>query len=139
MAATDQTYRDQKTLDVVFGVSSLLLLATTLWMFADDYNREWKTEQRAFRDVEAAMFTRQAVADLPDLTEYAALKTKVEKAKEKRTSDAAKIQDYDREINKLLPDKESREQKAAESSKAARLFGRVRLLRANPTDASGME
>ena len=45
MAATDQTYRDQKILDVVFGVSCALMLITTGWMFWQDYNRDWKAGQ----------------------------------------------------------------------------------------------
>ena len=52
MAATDQTYRNQKTLDVVFGVSCLLMLLSTMWMFVQDYDREYKPIQRKFRDVE---------------------------------------------------------------------------------------
>jgi cytochrome c peroxidase len=71
MAASDQTYRNQKTLDMVFGVSSVLMLISIIWMFAQDYNREWKTEQRAFRDVTEAMADRMALAKLPDPREYA--------------------------------------------------------------------
>jgi mono/diheme cytochrome c family protein len=66
MAATDQTYRNQKTLDVVFGASCFVMLASIVWMFYDDYAREWKTEQRAFRDVEEEMSKRMALARLPD-------------------------------------------------------------------------
>jgi hypothetical protein len=36
MAATDQPYRNQNTLDVVFGVSCVLMLVTTGWMFWQD-------------------------------------------------------------------------------------------------------
>src|SRR4051812_6373530 len=66
MAATDQFYRSQRTLDVVFGVSCGLLLLTTLWMLADDYLAGWKKEQRLFRDVEAALAERDTIAQLPD-------------------------------------------------------------------------
>ncbi len=55
MAATDQTYRNQKTLDVVFAVSCILMLIGTLWMFWQDYDRPFKHVQREFRDVEEAM------------------------------------------------------------------------------------
>src|SRR5262249_51741687 len=67
MAATDQTFRNQKTLDIIFGVSGLVMLATIVWMFADDFFRKWKTEQRAFRDVEAAMAQRSLFDKLPEL------------------------------------------------------------------------
>jgi len=52
MPATEQTWRDQKLLHVVFGLSSLLMLVATIWMLAADHNREWKQYQRDFRDVE---------------------------------------------------------------------------------------
>src|SRR5258708_405206 len=67
MAATDQTFRNQKTLDLIFGVSGLVMLATIVWMFADDYFRKFKTEQRAFRDVEAAMAQRSLIDLLPKI------------------------------------------------------------------------
>ena len=58
MAATDQPYRNQKTLDIVFGVSCVLLLVSTGWMFCDDHNRPYKPIQRKFRDVEEELPSR---------------------------------------------------------------------------------
>ncbi len=46
MPATEQTWRDSKLMHVVFGVSSLLMLLTTIWMLAADHRREWKDFQR---------------------------------------------------------------------------------------------
>jgi mono/diheme cytochrome c family protein len=67
MAATDQPYRSRKTLDVVFAASCVLMLLCILWMFADDHNRQWKVEQRTFRDVEEALAQRQMLAMLDRL------------------------------------------------------------------------
>jgi mono/diheme cytochrome c family protein len=74
MAATDQTYRGQKTLDLVFGVSGILMLLSMVGMFAQDYFRPFKTEQRAFRDVEYGMAVRGLLDLLPQsiLTEIRA-------------------------------------------------------------------
>jgi mono/diheme cytochrome c family protein len=66
MAASDQTYRNQKGLDVVFGVSCVLMLVSVIWMFQQDYSREFKVEQRDFRDVEAAVAERQMLNLVPD-------------------------------------------------------------------------
>src|SRR5688572_8665096 len=66
MAATDQHYRNQKTLDIVFAVSCIAMLLSTIWMFWDDYNKQWKKEQRAFRDVEEALNERAMLARLPN-------------------------------------------------------------------------
>ncbi|HVC98397.1 MAG TPA: PDZ domain-containing protein [Pirellulales bacterium] len=52
MPANEQTWRDQKRMHVVFGVSSLVMLLATVWMLVADHNREWKSYQRGFRDVE---------------------------------------------------------------------------------------
>src|SRR5437868_3200254 len=66
MAASDQTYRNQKALHLVFAISSVAMLATTVWMFWDDYNRPFKKEQRKFRDVEEEMAKRSLLASAPD-------------------------------------------------------------------------
>lgn len=53
MPATEQTWRNQKLLHIVFGVSALAMLVSTVWMLAADHTREWKRYQRKFREVEA--------------------------------------------------------------------------------------
>jgi mono/diheme cytochrome c family protein len=65
MAATEQFYRNQKALDVVFGVSCVLMLLSCLWMYAQDYNREYKGAQRRFRDIEEAMNERLMLEKMP--------------------------------------------------------------------------
>jgi mono/diheme cytochrome c family protein len=69
MAATDQTYRNQRALDIVFAVSCLLMLVSVVWMFAADYNRDWKVVQREFRDVETALSERLMLEKLPEAEE----------------------------------------------------------------------
>src|SRR5262245_45613289 len=66
MAATDKTYREQKVLDIVFAVSCVLMLFSIVWMFVQDYNREFKHEQRVFRDVEEAQAERAMLEKVPD-------------------------------------------------------------------------
>jgi mono/diheme cytochrome c family protein len=69
MAATEQFYRKQKTLDMVFGLSCIAMLVTALWMFADDYNREYKGEQREFRNVEEAVNEHSMLDKMPTTAE----------------------------------------------------------------------
>lgn len=52
MPATEQTWRNNAVMHVVFGITSLVLLLATLWMFVADHSREWKRYQRKFRRVE---------------------------------------------------------------------------------------
>ncbi len=58
MPATEQTWRESKLMHVVFGISSLAMLVTTIWMLAADHRREWKDYQRKFQDIET--WTAQA-------------------------------------------------------------------------------
>lgn len=60
MPATEQTWRNIKTMHVVFGVSSLALLLSTLWMLVADHNRSWKEPQRQFRTVETRFLNMNA-------------------------------------------------------------------------------
>ncbi len=58
MPATEDTWRNQKLMHLVFGVTALVMLLGTVWMFADDHRREWKEYQRKFRKIET--WTTQA-------------------------------------------------------------------------------
>ncbi len=63
MAARDDFYRNQKVLDVVFSLSSVAMLASLIWMFWVDYDREFKTVQRKGREIEVSLL-RQEVSHL---------------------------------------------------------------------------
>lgn len=52
MPATEQTWRSQTLLHRVFGVSAFVLLASTMWMFYADHNREWKPYQDTARHMD---------------------------------------------------------------------------------------
>src|SRR5262249_20868704 len=77
MAATDQFYRKQKTLHVVFGVTCLLMFLSIIWMLVQDYNREFKTVQRTFRDVEETVSERLMLDKLPEAERVEAAKQDV--------------------------------------------------------------
>jgi mono/diheme cytochrome c family protein len=81
MAATDKPYRNQYRLDVVFGVSCLLLLLSTAWMLYDDHYRPFKPIQREFRDVEEALYSQQLAEKYPQ-DQYDAIKEKWNQAAE---------------------------------------------------------
>ncbi|TDI40910.1 MAG: c-type cytochrome [Acidobacteria bacterium] len=50
---------DISGLNVVFGISSIFLFATTIWMIWADYSREWKGYQRQFSQMERETTGRQ--------------------------------------------------------------------------------
>src|SRR5579871_699730 len=106
MAATDQTYRKQKTLDIVFAVSCVLMLISIIWMFAQDYNRAFKKIQAKFRDVDEALTERQLVEKLPNVE-------RVQEAVSQREQAEAELQrikdESRRAIRPLLREKAQRE------------------------------
>ncbi|MFP6588735.1 MAG: hypothetical protein VB814_13880 [Pirellulaceae bacterium] len=52
MPAGDQTIWDQKKLHVVFAITSVILLISTLWLFWKDHAREWKQYQAEARVID---------------------------------------------------------------------------------------
>ncbi len=52
MPATEQTWYNLKLLHVVFSVTAILLLFSTIAMLAVDHNRPWKKYQRVFQALE---------------------------------------------------------------------------------------
>jgi mono/diheme cytochrome c family protein len=102
MAATDQTYRRQRMLDIVFGVSCVLMLVSVVWMFAQDYNRDFKKVQRDFRDVEEALTERTMLEKMPDVNELKQISTEVTQARKSLDDLKAKHQ---KELRALYTDK----------------------------------
>lgn len=108
MAASDQNYRTQHTLDIVFALSSLAMLLSVVWMMADDYYRPYKVEQRDFRTVEATLAQRLAIEQIPEKAEFEARKKTFDDARqiyessEKQTA----LRDLKAEVRTLQPKKE---------------------------------
>ncbi len=101
MAASDATYRNTKVLHIVFAVSSVVMLLTILAMFADDYYRDWKVEQRLFFDVQDEMAKRAALTAAPSeeqIADIEKMETSLHSKKEKLVKDKA---DLDRSLGDL--------------------------------------
>ncbi|MBI2824847.1 MAG: c-type cytochrome [Planctomycetia bacterium] len=137
MPATEQTWRDVKWMHVLFGVSGVAMLVTTVWMLAADHYREWKPVQRKFRDIEA-WFTQARISD-QDSAQYeqrgvelaqalaeaqaepppeALVAEFIAQAKPRAADngyDLAAIEKYDREIRGLEQTGDSSAQPAADS------------------------
>lgn len=109
MAATDKAYRDQYKLDIVFAVSSILMLISVMMMFMQDYYREFKDEQRVFRDVESRLAQRIALEQIPSDEELDAAEKAIEDAKAKRQEDEPKVRELRKEIEEKRPTKEKLE------------------------------
>jgi cytochrome c2 len=111
MPATEQTWRDSKLMHLVFGISGLAMLATTIWMFAADHRREWKDYVRKFQEIET--WTAEARLSQQGTKEY---RREVEEAEaallaaREVVPDAAQLDDFeeavaaDAEKRKVKPD-----------------------------------
>jgi mono/diheme cytochrome c family protein len=98
MAATDQFYRNQKALNIVFAVSCILLLLSTLWMFAQDYYRPFKDVQRKFRDVEAAVNERLMLDQLPEGGAFEEARQAVVGARQELAKKRAEVSNIEKEL-----------------------------------------
>jgi mono/diheme cytochrome c family protein len=114
MAATDKTYRPQHTLDIVFAVSCVLMLVSVIWMFAADYDREFKHIQRQFRDVDDALTERTLIQKIPDPAKVTEASEAVTNAR--KELDAVKARNASA-LSSLLKDK-ARAEARAQSIKA---------------------
>ncbi len=52
MPATEETYRSQPTLHLVFALTSIGMMLSFVWMIAADHLRPWKGIQREFQQIE---------------------------------------------------------------------------------------
>lgn len=109
MAATDKPLRDQNTLDIVFAVASILMLVSAILMFAQDYFREWKPEQRVFREVESKLAQRAALQQLPSEDDLADAEAAVQEARKERQEKQPEVDEMKKELAKLEPDREKAE------------------------------
>src|SRR5262245_39536926 len=49
MPASEETFRPQPLLHLLFAISSIAMLLATVWMVMADHLRPWKEVQRAFQ------------------------------------------------------------------------------------------
>jgi cbb3-type cytochrome oxidase cytochrome c subunit len=110
MAASDKPFNNQRTLDIVFAVSNILMLLSVVWMLWDDHFREWKVEQRLFRNVEVAVAQRAALDSLPTLDEFNEAKKKVEDGRKLRADKDSDLKTAQAKLIELRPAREKADQ-----------------------------
>ena len=69
MPATEETFRSQRKLHIVFAVTSIGMTLATVWMILNDHLRPWKTVQREFHRVETAKLEVQKAEEQRKLDE----------------------------------------------------------------------
>ncbi|MFO0953926.1 MAG: c-type cytochrome [Isosphaeraceae bacterium] len=89
MPATEETYRKQSTLHIVFAVSSIAMTVAIVWMILADHLRPWKQVQREFHHIEDAKLHAQEVASTKKLQDEKQLQLDDIDAKIKQAEDVA--------------------------------------------------
>ena len=103
MPASEETYRRQPTLHLVFAISSIAMLLSTVWMVMADHLRPWKQVQREFQLVEREKLE-------------AAEKEKLEEQKAKYQK---QIDEIDAKIQEAEADAETRAPRSAHDRRAS--------------------
>ena len=106
MPATEETYRNQSTLHIVFGISSIAMLLAIVWMIMADHLRPWKEVQREFHHVEEAKLSAARQKAEQDQrakyqTQIDALDAKIKQTEENAEQRASDIRKIDKEISAL--------------------------------------
>jgi biopolymer transport protein ExbB/TolQ len=106
MPATEETYRPQTTLHVVFAVTSIVMLLSMVWMILADHLRPWKEVQREFHHIEEAKLKATEEQKRVDLeakhkNEIEELDRKIAAAREKAKENARLIREKEMERDKL--------------------------------------
>ncbi|MDE0734446.1 MAG: hypothetical protein OSB47_01405, partial [Pirellulaceae bacterium] len=95
MPATEQTKYNIKLLHVIFAVTGLVLLVSTVWMLKADHEREWKQYQRKARTIDLRMTDWRLLQQQTDAVaqQQDAIQVRLDAARGK-TLDAALVSDF---------------------------------------------
>jgi mono/diheme cytochrome c family protein len=87
-------------LNVVFAASSLFLFLSVVWMVWDDYNREWKTTQRQFAQLEyqVTQAQLQAAGRAVDRNKVGQLESQQKAAEQNVTANKAKVDELEKKL-----------------------------------------
>jgi cbb3-type cytochrome oxidase cytochrome c subunit len=106
MPATEETYRRQPALHLVFAISSIAMLLATVWMVMADHLRPWKQVQREFQLIERDKLNAQEKEKQDELnTKYKSqlddINSKIESANKSADEQYSQIRSVDSQISKL--------------------------------------
>lgn len=135
MPATDKTWYNIKRLHAIFGVSGLILLFSTLWMFKADHQREWKQYQRKARSIDLRMADWRKLQQQTEVISNARqqIEKKLAEARE-APMDAARLKEFGDLAGEALA--EASEKKlaaviAASKQEESQLLGSLKFRRAD--------
>ncbi len=111
MPATEETYRSQPTLHVVFAISSIAMMLVIVWMIMADHLRPWKNFQREFHHYEEAKLKAAEKEKVRQQAEKSQAKIdqltkQITDAKQLEYQNASEIRKVDAELDRVGGQKE---------------------------------
>ena len=111
MPATEEPFRRQSTLHVVFGITSIAMTASIVWMILADHLRPWKQVQRAFHQIEdsklrASEAQKQEELETRSKAELDSIAKRIEDARALQERNAAEIRATQAEVDQRIGDNE---------------------------------
>ena len=110
----DERHYNRNKLNLIFSLSSILLLLCLGWLLVSDYVRGWKRHQEEFRSLEIAKTgakLEEARRLLESQEEYKFLALQIEKAQKEQEANRAGLETLQKEIAPLRAQKDLVEQK----------------------------
>ncbi len=106
MPASEETYRSQPSLHIVFAITSVAMTLSIVWMIMADHLRPWKQVQRAFQQVEEAKLKASEKEKLQEQkakyqTKIDAIDAKIKAAELRRDENASQLREVDAELKGL--------------------------------------
>src|SRR4051812_33924327 len=103
MPATEETYRSQPTLHLVFAISSIVMTLSIVWMIMADHLRPWKQVQREFQVIEQDKLAaeQKKQSDKINAQELARIDQQIQAANERKEENARQIREQERNLKKL--------------------------------------
>src|SRR3954464_3178010 len=100
MPASEETYRSQPRLHLVFALTSVGMMLSIVWMIAADHFRPWKNFQRDFQKIEREKLKATEQEKLKaqqalHKTQIEALTAEIEAAESKRIDNASELREVD--------------------------------------------
>jgi cbb3-type cytochrome oxidase cytochrome c subunit/peptidoglycan hydrolase CwlO-like protein len=99
MPATEETYRSQPTLHVVFALSSVAMTLSIIWMVMADHLRPWKEVQREFQKIEESKLRATEKEKLNE--QKAKYQAKIDEIDQKIRDAKSQQQEHEREIRRV--------------------------------------
>ena len=100
----NERHYDITKLNKLFALVSLVLLASVIFLFVNDYSREWKKYQKEFRALEVEKFRsrhKEEEALLTAKPEYKEILAKINDSKKQVAQKSGERQALERELPKL--------------------------------------